>query len=98
MLTRLNLVFGAAPHLDWSNPQEALCECLYTVAEFTYHRRRAGEFVRLPSGHEGPSHRRSRVHRPVTATALEQAGHKPIILDSLISGPAAYVRNRILYR
>jgi UDP-glucose 4-epimerase len=34
----------------------------------------------------------------VTATALKQAGHTPIILDSLISGPAAYVRDRILYR
>ena len=34
----------------------------------------------------------------VTATALEQAGHTPIVLDSLISGPEAYVRNRIFYR
>jgi UDP-glucose 4-epimerase len=34
----------------------------------------------------------------VTATALEQAGHVPVILDSLISGPEAYVRNRIFYR
>ena len=34
----------------------------------------------------------------VTATALEQAGHTPVVLDSLISGPAAYVRNRIFYR
>jgi UDP-glucose 4-epimerase len=34
----------------------------------------------------------------VTATALEQAGHVPIVLDSLITGPAAYVRNRIFYR
>jgi UDP-glucose 4-epimerase len=34
----------------------------------------------------------------VTATALEQAGHTPIVRDSLISGPEAYVRNRIFYR
>jgi UDP-glucose 4-epimerase len=34
----------------------------------------------------------------VTATALEQAGHTPIVLDSLISGPEAYVRGRIFYR
>jgi UDP-glucose 4-epimerase len=34
----------------------------------------------------------------VTATALEQAGHIPIVLDSLISGPEVYVRNRIFYR
>jgi len=34
----------------------------------------------------------------VTATALEQAGHTPIVLDSLISGPASYVRDRIFYR
>jgi len=33
----------------------------------------------------------------VTATALEQGGHTPIVLDSLISGPAAYVRDRIFY-
>jgi UDP-glucose 4-epimerase len=34
----------------------------------------------------------------VTATGLEQAGHIPIVLDSLIGGSAAYVRNRIFYR
>jgi UDP-glucose 4-epimerase len=34
----------------------------------------------------------------VTATALEQAGHTPVIVDSLISAPEAYVRNRIFYR
>ena len=33
----------------------------------------------------------------VTATALEQAGHVPVILDSLISGPEAFVANRIFY-
>jgi UDP-glucose 4-epimerase len=34
----------------------------------------------------------------VTATALEQAGHTPIVLDSLLSGPVAYVRDRVFYR
>jgi UDP-glucose 4-epimerase len=34
----------------------------------------------------------------VTATALEQAGHTPVVLDSLISGPEAYVKDRIFYR
>ena len=34
----------------------------------------------------------------VTATALEQAGHTPVMLDSLLSGPEAYVRDRIFYR
>lgn len=34
----------------------------------------------------------------VTATALELAGHVPVILDSLLSGPAVYVRDRIFYR
>jgi UDP-glucose 4-epimerase len=29
---------------------------------------------------------------------LEQAGHIPIVLDSLIGGSAAYVRSRIFYR
>ena len=29
----------------------------------------------------------------VTATALEQAGHTPVVLDSPVSGPEAYVRN-----
>jgi UDP-glucose 4-epimerase len=32
-----------------------------------------------------------------TATALEAAGHVPIILDSLLSGPRAFVANRIFY-
>ena len=34
----------------------------------------------------------------VTATALEQAGHVPVILDSLLSGPKAFVADRIFYR
>ena len=34
----------------------------------------------------------------VTATALEAAGHTPVILDSLLSGPAAFVADRIFYR
>jgi UDP-glucose 4-epimerase len=33
-----------------------------------------------------------------TAKALEQAGHVPIILDSLLSGPQAFVRDRIFYK
>ena len=32
-----------------------------------------------------------------TAKALEEAGHTPVILDSLISGPRAFVRDRIFY-
>jgi len=32
-----------------------------------------------------------------TAKALEQAGHTPVILDSLLTGPRAFVRNRIFY-
>jgi UDP-glucose 4-epimerase len=32
-----------------------------------------------------------------TATALEQAGHTPVILDSLVTGPRAFVRDRIFY-
>jgi len=32
-----------------------------------------------------------------TAKALEEAGHTPIILDSLLSGPRAFVRDRIFY-
>src|SRR6476646_8549922 len=32
-----------------------------------------------------------------TAKALEQAGHTPVILDSLLSGPLAFVRDRIFY-
>jgi UDP-glucose 4-epimerase len=33
----------------------------------------------------------------ITATALEEYGHTPIILDSLLSGPRAFTRNRIFY-
>ena len=33
----------------------------------------------------------------ITATALEQAGHVPVILDSLLSGPEAFVAGRIFY-
>jgi UDP-glucose 4-epimerase len=33
----------------------------------------------------------------VTATALEEYGHTPIILDSLLSGPRIFTRNRIFY-
>jgi UDP-glucose 4-epimerase len=33
----------------------------------------------------------------VTAKALEEAGHTPVILDSLLSGPKAFVRDRIFY-
>ncbi len=32
------------------------------------------------------------------ASALEDAGHTPIILDSLLTGPKAFVRNRIFYQ
>jgi UDP-glucose 4-epimerase len=32
-----------------------------------------------------------------TAKALEEAGHVPLILDSLLSGPRAFVRDRIFY-
>jgi UDP-glucose 4-epimerase len=34
----------------------------------------------------------------ITATALEQAGHVPVILDSLLSGPEAFVAGRSFYR
>lgn len=34
----------------------------------------------------------------VTTTALEQAGHVPVVLDSLQIGPEAFVRDRIFYR
>lgn len=34
----------------------------------------------------------------VTATALEAAGHTPVILDSLLTGPEAFVAGRIFYR
>jgi UDP-glucose 4-epimerase len=33
----------------------------------------------------------------ITATALEEYGHTPIILDSLLSGPRIFTRNRIFY-
>ena len=33
----------------------------------------------------------------VTARALELAGHTPIILDSLLTGPRAFVGNRVFY-
>jgi UDP-glucose 4-epimerase len=32
-----------------------------------------------------------------TAKALEEAGHVPVILDSLLSGPRVFVRDRIFY-
>jgi UDP-glucose 4-epimerase len=32
-----------------------------------------------------------------TAKALEEAGHTPVILDSLLTGPQAFVRDRIFY-
>ena len=32
-----------------------------------------------------------------TATALENAGHTPVILDSLLTGPRAFVRERAFY-
>ncbi len=33
----------------------------------------------------------------ITAKALEEAGHTPVVLDSLVSGPRAFVRDRIFY-
>ena len=33
----------------------------------------------------------------ITAKALEEAGHTPVILDSLLTGPHAFVRDRIFY-
>lgn len=33
----------------------------------------------------------------ITAKALEEAGHTPVILDSLLSGPRQYVGDRIFY-
>jgi UDP-glucose 4-epimerase len=33
----------------------------------------------------------------ITAKALETAGHTPVILDSLLTGPLAFVRDRIFY-
>ena len=32
-----------------------------------------------------------------TAKALEEAGHTPVVLDSLLSGPRAFVRGRTFY-
>jgi UDP-glucose 4-epimerase len=32
-----------------------------------------------------------------TAKALEQAGHTPVILDSFLTGPRAFVKNRVCY-
>ncbi|HET8602401.1 MAG TPA: UDP-glucose 4-epimerase GalE [Marmoricola sp.] len=32
-----------------------------------------------------------------TAKALEEAGHTPVVLDSLLTGPRAFVRDRIFY-
>ncbi len=34
----------------------------------------------------------------VTAKALEEAGHTPVILDSLLTGPRTFVRDRIFYQ
>jgi UDP-glucose 4-epimerase len=33
-----------------------------------------------------------------TALALEEAGHTPVILDSLVTGPRAFVGDRVFYR
>lgn len=33
----------------------------------------------------------------ITAKALEEAGHTPVILDSLLSGPRVFVKDRIFY-
>ena len=33
----------------------------------------------------------------ITASALEEYGHTPVILDSLLTGPLAFTRNRIFY-
>jgi nucleoside-diphosphate-sugar epimerase len=33
----------------------------------------------------------------ITATALEERGHTPIIVDSLLSGPGIFTRDRIFY-
>ncbi len=33
----------------------------------------------------------------ITAKALEEAGHVPVILDSLLTGPKVFVRDRIFY-
>jgi UDP-glucose 4-epimerase len=34
----------------------------------------------------------------ITASALEEYGHTPVILDSLLTGPRAFTRNRIFYQ
>ena len=34
----------------------------------------------------------------ITATALEEYGHTPIILDSLLTGPLAFTRDRLFYQ
>jgi len=33
----------------------------------------------------------------VTAKALERAGHVPVVLDSLLTAPRAFVQDRIFY-
>jgi UDP-glucose 4-epimerase len=33
----------------------------------------------------------------ITASALEECGHTPVIVDSLLTGPRAFTRNRIFY-
>src|SRR6476469_88988 len=33
----------------------------------------------------------------ITAKALEQAGHTPVVLDSLLTGPRVFVKDRIFY-
>ena len=32
-----------------------------------------------------------------TCKALEEAGHTPVVLDSLLTGPRAFVKDRIFY-
>eukprot|EP01032_Pedospumella_encystans_P028405 gene28405-32085_t len=34
----------------------------------------------------------------ITAKALEEAGHTPVILDSLLNGPLVFVRDRAFYQ
>jgi UDP-glucose 4-epimerase len=34
----------------------------------------------------------------ITASALEEHGHTAVILDSLLTGPRAFTRNRIFYQ
>ena len=33
----------------------------------------------------------------ITCKALEEAGHTPVVLDSLLSGPRVFVKDRIFY-